>query len=136
VRLAVFLIFLLVSLSFGQDCSKYLLTKEVPILKTLEENKQYLGLEKEQEEKILSIKDEYEPKISVRQEEIDLMEEEILKLTLEKGDAQKIKELIIKLAQLKAENTALKIKQIREIQKVLTESQYQKLLKLLEESPI
>ena len=124
------------SFSFAKDCSKYFLTKDYPLFEIVQSNKEYLELTMEQEEAILAAKEEFDPKISLRKEEIDKLEEELNKLILKGGSSSRIKEIIIKLAQLKAENEVLKIKQIRAIQNSLTESQYKRLLELLEENPI
>ena len=53
-----------------------------------------------------------------------------------RGKSEEIKQIILKLAQLKAENLVLKIKEIREVQNSLTEDQYKKVLSLIEAKKI
>lgn len=124
------------SFSFSQECSKYFLTKDYPLDKLIENNKEYLEISVEQEEAIQAAKDEYQPKINERKKQIDDLQKEYEKLVLEGGSSQRIKEILVKLAQLKAENSVLRIKEIRAIQNSLTKKQYQKLLQLLNEEPI
>ncbi|RUM50316.1 MAG: hypothetical protein DSY47_02015 [Hydrogenothermus sp.] len=124
------------SFSFSQECSKYFLTKDYPLDKLIESNKEYLEITVEQEEAIQAAKDEYQPKINERKKQIDDLQKEYEKLVLEGGSSQRIKEILVKLAQLKAENSVLRIKEIRAIQNSLTKKQYQKLLQLLNEEPI
>ncbi|HIQ25462.1 MAG TPA: hypothetical protein EYH43_05715 [Persephonella sp.] len=124
------------SFSFSQECSKYFLTKDYPLDELIKNNKEYLEITIEQEEAIQAAKDEYQPKINERKNQIDDLQKEYEKLVLEGGNSQRIKEILVKLAQLKAENSVLKIKEIRAIQNSLTKEQYQKLLQLLNEEPI
>jgi len=124
------------SFSFSQECSKYFLTKDYPLDELIKNNKEYLEITIEQEEAIQAAKDEYQPKINERKKQIDDLQKEYEKLVLEGGNSQRIKEILVKLAQLKAENSVLKIKEIRAIQNSLTKEQYQKLLQLLNEEPI
>jgi Spy/CpxP family protein refolding chaperone len=133
-----FLIFILTvfSFSFAQECSKYFLTKDFPLDKFIENNKEYLDITMEQEEAIQAVKAEYEPKIEERKNQIEALEKEYEKLVLKGGNSQRLKEILVKLAQLKAENSVLRIKEIRAIQNSLTKEQYQKLLQLLKEEPI
>ncbi len=131
-----FLALFIFSFSFAEECSKYFLTKDYPLDKLILNNKDYLEITIEQEEAIQAAKDEFEPRIKERSKQIEELEKEYEKLVLEGGSSQKIKEIIIKLAQLKAENSVLRIKEIRAIQNSLTKTQYQKLLQLLKEEPI
>ena len=124
------------SFSFSQECSKYFLTKDYPLDELIKNNKEYLEITIEQEEAIQAAKDEYQPKMNERKKQIDDLQKEYEKLVLEGGNSQRIKGILVKLAQLKAENSVLKIKEIRAIQNSLTKEQYQKLLQLLNEEPI
>lgn len=130
------LILFIFSFSSSQECSKYFLTEDYPLYELVENNKEYLEITIEQEEAIQAAKDEYQPKINERKKQIDDLQKEYKKLVLDGGNSQRIKEILVKLAQLKAENSVLKIKEVRAIQNSLTKEQYQKLLQLLNEEPI
>lgn len=59
------------SFSFSQECSKYFLTKDYPLDELIKNNKEYLEITIEQEEAIQAAKDEYQPKINERKNQID-----------------------------------------------------------------
>jgi len=131
-----FLLFVNFSFSEENTCDKYFLTKYPNIIKVILDNKDSLELTQQQLEAIEASISNYEPMILERKKQIDELEAKLDRLILNGGESEKIKETILKLAQLKAENIVLKIKEIREVQNNLTESQYKKVLSLMEAKAI
>lgn len=119
----------------SKSCDSYLASYP-DIIKVVLDNKDNLDLSQEQMESIESAISTYEPMILERKKQINQLQEKLNKLILEGGKSEDIKQIILKLAQLKAENLVLKIKEIREVQNSLTESQYQKILSLIEAKKI
>ncbi len=130
----IFSLIFLFKLSFAQDtsCNKYFLASYPDVIKVILDNKDQLNLSTTQNEAIEAAISQYEPMINERKKQIDDLENQLKDLILHGGDSAKIKSIILKLAQLKSENLVLKIKEIREIQNNLTESQYKKILSYLE----
>ena len=131
-------LFFLSKFSFAGDEStyKYFLASYPDIIKVILDNKDQLDLSVTQNEAIEAAISQYEPMINERKKQIDQLEKELQDLILNGGDSAKIKSVILKLAQLKSENLVLKIKEIREIQNNLTESQYKKILYYLKKESI
>ncbi|RMA93333.1 hypothetical protein [Hydrogenothermus marinus] len=119
----------------NKNCDSYLASYP-DIIKVVLDNKDNLDLSQEQMESIESAISTYEPMILERKKQINQLQEKLNKLILEGGKSEDIKQIILKLAQLKAENLVLKIKEIREVQNSLTESQYKKILSLIEAKKI
>ena len=124
------------SLAGGENTYKYFLASYPDIIKVILDNKDQLDLSLTQNEAIEAAISQYEPMINERKKQIDQLEKELQDLILNGGDSAKIKSIILKLAQLKSENLVLKIKEIREIQNNLTESQYKKILYYLKKESI
>ena len=97
----------------------------------MREYKTQLGISIEQLDKINSVIEKYQPQIEERKDEIIDVEDKINELLINGGSSEKLKQLIIQLARLKTENTVLQIREIREIQNILTDEQYRTLLKIL-----
>ncbi len=131
-----FFAFIQISVSQENKCEKYFLSSYPDIVKAILDNKDSLNLSISQNETIENAISNYEPMINERKKKIDELEKKLNDLILNGGDSSEIKSIIIKLAQLKAENTVLKIKEIREIQNSLTKSQYEKLLNYIKAKQI
>ncbi|EDP74024.1 hypothetical protein [Hydrogenivirga sp. 128-5-R1-1] len=128
------ILFFLMKGSFAgeKNFDKYFLSSYPDIIKVILDNKDQLNLSTTQNEAIEAAISQYEPMINERKKQIDQLEKDLQDLILHGGESSKIKSIILKLAQLKSENLVLKIKEIREIQNNLTESQYKKILSYLE----
>jgi len=132
IQLITLFLTVLVSFSFSKDCSRYFLTKNYSFfIDAVREYKTQLGISIEQLDKINSVIEKYQPQIEERKDEIIDVEDKINELLINGGSSEKLKQLIIQLARLKTENTVLQIREIREIQNILTDEQYRTLLKIL-----
>ncbi len=132
IQLIAIFTFLFFSISFAGECSKYFLTKDYSFfIDAVKSYKTQLGISIQQLDQINSIIDQYEPQIKERKDKITEIEDKINEILINGGSSEKLKQLIIQLARLKTENTVLQIREIREIQNILTDEQYRTLLKIL-----
>ena len=113
---------------------KYFLTERIFLYPILKEHAEDIGVTKEQ---LLTVEDFYRnnfPKMLSDAKQVKNDEDELHDLILHGGETKRIKELIIEIAKLKAELTAYNVKEVRLIQNILTDDQYETLLEYLDKN--
>ncbi len=110
---------------------RYFLTKRIFLYPLILSHKEDLGVTEEQMFNINRFYVENLPKMIEKADKVKELEAELYDLTLHGGNPKSIKEKIINIAKLKAELTALNIKEIRTVQNILTTDQYENLLEYL-----
>jgi len=115
---------------------KYFLVPRINLLPVLKAHASEIGITLEQIEEIRSFYEEFYPEMEKKAKEVETLQKELKQLVLGKGSPQKIKELVINIARLKAELTVYDIKLVKVIKDALTEEQFKKLLTYYEKSII
>ncbi|NPA13514.1 MAG: hypothetical protein GXO45_05975 [Aquificae bacterium] len=108
----------------------YFLIKRINFLPALKKHKDELGLTQEQIRQINQFYSMYYPKMLYLAKDIQEKENQLIDLIINGGDPKKIRNLIVEIAEKKAELTVYNIKEVRAIQNALTKEQFEKLKNL------
>jgi len=126
---------LLIGLVFSAPLKKcsthYYIVEPVKLMPYLIRYKEELKLTKEQRERIKNLIREIKAKVIPLDRQIDELSEEVRKLFLENNDFYYVRAKLKRLAMLKVRRSLYNYICIRNLKKILTEEQFNKLLNLV-----